>query len=923
MVTAELSKEFKANSSGTMVDTTGRTVRVANSGFDVATDGKMVAVANGTEEVGTVSTEKARKERSLHSALADKYFDALDEITVHSERGHKLNLKIHGFARVPLLGARCGSVVLLFPAMDGHLTLDSTDLSLHGNLDSSFKNAGFELAVGGAGRRLQGVKSTHGFFDHVDAAAAAGWRCEGVPLPKTPKTSSHSAVRYTPCSQSGLGCDSKYGGHIAGAVSIPSHHAAAVASRLANIRRILVDEDLEASKVRFSQVMTTKMQSPSYEVQFDVFPNHPKQEKVDLFNTLTKKSVSFQRMSGSLARAYCEEGKAQVSNSDVNRSLHMEFMGIAGEEDGRMYRHWRVMPAEAFRKWILNGETAKGKEYFEFWDDAESFAPRRLLDGNGALTAYGPWTDGVTDSDVEAELGEAAAYSVSCDDDEKAAFHPAFGTVPHVMSQSHDLSLADLDFYVQELATDIASSRNATIEKDEAWGAMKAVPTSDSMSSFAAYALRSKELFPMPDACADACAETLADARNAAGVNGAGALCGSPQLLNLQECFGALAQPLVQKCVQSHFNLVIMQRCNQEARSVEEDAEVGVLADGTQAVDLDSLANADRQSLNAGIPEAGRDGARLLVNASSVDATAVVDASGSGRRMFLEWCGNVLFPLCIKLAFPWKCKEPKEALKSFDYAGKIITSVKSFTKNVKLSKAGIKNLLKGMKVQKNTESCKFYLKVLIAVSWDTIPKIATKTAVFCISVILGGEFNALTVFAIPDPPIYGNLYANGGLLISTVAACPGKVKFTFEGFIEIGFALGLDLLPGLLPSIDLLNLSLKGGAKTQLVKGYKTRKDVSRRRSPCAGCRRRGWGNWSRRRGAQWKWTTYPETCEVVIYVKVTLTLLSIIRGWVLYEYFVFSGGGRLTVGVDYYEVWKLFWGNWVTAVECVLVTHG
>jgi hypothetical protein len=64
-------------------------------------------------------------------------------------------------------------------------------------------------------------------------------------------------------------------------------------------------------------------------------------------------------------------------------------------------------------------------------------------------------------------------------------------------------------------------------------------------------------------------------------------------------------------------------------------------------------------------------------------------------------------------------------------------------------------------------------------------------------------------------------------------------------------------------------------------------------------------------------------TCELILYVKVTLTLLSVIKGWALYEYFTSSGAGRLTVGVDYYEVWKLFWGNWVNAVQCVLVTHG
>jgi len=53
----------------------------------------------------------------------------LDELTIHSDKGHTLNLRIHGFARIPVLHSRCGNVLKMFATGDGHITMDSTEIS--------------------------------------------------------------------------------------------------------------------------------------------------------------------------------------------------------------------------------------------------------------------------------------------------------------------------------------------------------------------------------------------------------------------------------------------------------------------------------------------------------------------------------------------------------------------------------------------------------------------------------------------------------------------------------------------------------------------------------------------------------------------------------------------------------------------------
>lgn len=669
------------------------------------------------------------------------------------------------------------------------------------------------------------------------------------------------------------------------------------------------------------------MRSPSYQVQFNSYPNHPKQEQVVVLNKASKQGLSFQRMvSGSFDRTFCAPSAAKdepvlemekAEKSGVNASLHLEFMGVV-TESGTLYRHWRAMPSTSFRKWLVGDGAKDSSEYYEFWDDANTLEPFRILEATGTLVVFQKTEEGVTDADVEAALGPAndndavaiaqgksASYPLTCGKDELDGFHPVHGLVPHMVSVTVDLGSTDLDFYVQQLAEDVEAAIGVTEEADlaaqitdsaadrvddgnsnasttpeedaaklaDSWAAMKTTRAGDSEHDFATYALRSLELFAMPDACADVCKKPLAAAQAAVDQNGDGALCNSSPVDKLLACLAELQSPLLQQCNQSPFLSNVMGQCPPAAASRmldgSSEAEVGVLADGTHAVELGSLSPLARQQLGAGLHHAGQDvgdlsGARLLVN--STGGRDVVVGGGavqsSTRRLSLiTWCGNHVWPFCFQIAFPPRCA------KTWD----------------------------------DTSGCKFFLKFMI--------KQPAGTGAFALKIRLYGEFDVLDKLGVPNPPVFGILFAAGGVNFEMKPACP-NIKFSLEGYVEIGAQIGLDLIPGLLPRINLIKLVLKGGAKVKKSPPYYTYLDASRRRECGCGERRRGWGNWSRRRRAWWASQWHPPTCELMFYVKVTLTIL-VIRGWLLVEYYVWSKRTVITVGADYYQFWLLFWGSW------------
>merc|ERR1719240_495306 len=193
-LTNELSKESHVDEQGAMVSTDGKVVKTQLEEMKVGADGKLLSRRGDA----AVKTMPSLARVALASSLPDATLMALDEITVHSDKGYTLQIKVHGISRVPVLNSRCGNVVHFYTAWKGKVTLDSTDLSFDEATAAEFKNAGFDLALGG--RRLSGENRIDGFFKSVDELASSGkWTCADVPLPSMPEHGVQKKTVYSHC----------------------------------------------------------------------------------------------------------------------------------------------------------------------------------------------------------------------------------------------------------------------------------------------------------------------------------------------------------------------------------------------------------------------------------------------------------------------------------------------------------------------------------------------------------------------------------------------------------------------------------------------------------------------------------------------------------------------------------------------------
>jgi hypothetical protein len=851
MITAELAKEFKSGGSSgdpTMVSKDGTTIQVASTDSSVDDSGMMKSRRTSTsgrrlgDGSDAVATTTAKVKKLLHSSLPNSYFEALDEITVHSEKGHTLGLKIFGFARVPALNSRCGNLLKMFTAVDGHLSLDSYDLSFSGHLETLFKNAGFEVAVGGAsGRRLKGASNVDGFFNHVKKMKAEGsWKCGSVPLPKMTEYTVQKFTSYRPCSAPvGEGnvkvekdsCESNYGGVIAGVEKIPEAHHHATLSNLDRVRKSL-GQLKDTSKVLYLKTNDVVMRSPSYQVQRTSFANAPLQEWINVVDKTSRKSVSFQQVTADedepVSRNYCKESDQDepivkednaIKKGDVK--MHFEFVGLDGADSGVVYRHFRMMPAKDFLLMMGAEEaTKKASTTFEYWDNAADLQPYRLTTPDGTVVVYDSVQDGTTDADVEKflkgtvnatkfDVQAVKPYKFACDEAESGPGNLDYGKVPQIISGDTDVGPADLDFYVR-LLYDAASSgsesadgvheedaRAVTVAEEggggdkealmsPAWARLNLIPKGDTYYGFAQYALRSKELFAMPDVCAASCNADVTTVKEYVKANGEEQLCGAPGLTPLRECLLGLSTSLKALCGQSPFFTRLEVNCTTSRRLQASEAEVHTMSDGTKSMDLSTLDSEARAHLQGALAEVYHDshlgdlqGAHLLFNKSKSDNTAsdvVVSRKGAAsRRLMITSCTSYTGGgVCIGIALPKPGQSPYWCWRD-SVDGPPVTR------------------------------CTFTLKIAFEPSkrWN-------RGQLWALEVTVAGSVEILqTLFGIPNPPVKGAVNGAGGIRYSATPACP-NIPFSLHGWVQIGVSWGINLW---ICTVDLFNLSLKVGIK--------------------------------------------------------------------------------------------------------------
>eukprot|EP00932_Pfiesteria_piscicida_P002547 SRR837773.1248.p1 GENE.SRR837773.1248~~SRR837773.1248.p1 ORF type:complete len:793 (-),score=285.65 SRR837773.1248:113-2416(-) len=764
--------------------------------------------------------------------------------------------------------------------------------------------------------------SVEGFFTAVQGVEAQGWTCQDVPLPSLPERYSQQITIYRPCAVADVTgstldpCDSRFGGVVPGTGPLAREHQVALLSKTARIRASLsVDVPLE--NTLFMAVDIETMKSDSYEVQISKMANHPGQEKVNIFDRRSSEDVYFQVLSGSPGegRFHCNTSGTETTpqktalkgeQEGVDRTMHFELLDLV-EENGKILRHFRMMPSEAFLEW-MNAKPASERPteaYYEFWDVAADLSPYRLLNPDGSVVIFRSAQGGTTDADVEARLaalGSAGwASMTTCTDAEKESeiMAPTLGMpVPEINGPMIDLSVESVAFYAK-----LHLSTTVEAETGNGWETLgKAAEGSGPLAGFAQYALRSRDAAGMPDLCRDACASTLATLRSQLQADPTMEFCDAPGLDAVVTCITDEASRRNALCAKSNFMKTVSGDCmgneveegarrlsdededeeesyeglqgGEEARArlaaakrrslggrklgATQQSQMTTLADGSRAIDLSALTAAQRAEIAQALGVSKLGGGRVVFNASDSNPHQKVSATLEAeektgtvlsRRLMLDMnciAPNVGWGCLFSIGYPWGC-DPVDG----------------------------------------NPKCSF--------------GIAVKTQV-------GGPYHgALTVagagcveewaFGVPKP-FSGSVCIDGGIGISWSGAC--GLPFSLRGWLGLTAQVGLDLV---IFSFSFASIRIEAGAA---VVNYKYNCDDRRRR-------RRGWGG--RRRGADQQCQT---RCDIKVYAKATFQVL-IGRVWALVEYYVSNRDFDFFLGADIY-IWAIFTSWWENVARVQIV---
>jgi len=442
--TNEMSKESHVDKDGAMVSTDGKVVQTQMEEMKVDADGKLLSRRGGA----AVKTMPSLAKVPLTSSLPDATLMALDEITVHSDKGYTLQIKVLGFSRVPVLNSRCGNIVHFYTAWNGKVTLDSTDLSFDEATAAKFENAGFSLATG---RRLADTITVDGFAKALAGIRESGkWTCADVPLPSFDNLGESQVTEYDFCGDKhdkNTLCFSQYGGLKVGVAALEESLATAMATKTS----VLKNKKNVDLYVRTSSFV---LNSHGYRVRFSKYPQHPGQEFVRIADIKSNKMVNFQ-MESDKTRSHCnnefdqaEKTNAAAINDDkVDTDWHFEYMGMS-EENGRVLRHFRLGLSSEYVQHMW-GENSL---YFHYWDVADDLQPARIAFGRQGFMVFETQNQQRTDAEVveavRARTGRSVADLLNCSIVERE------DTQRPKMHLFADLS-TDADYY-------LASSANKT-----------------------------------------------------------------------------------------------------------------------------------------------------------------------------------------------------------------------------------------------------------------------------------------------------------------------------------------------------------------------------------------------------------------------------------------------------------------------------
>jgi len=914
-----------------LVNTQGETMEATSTDFKVNADGMLVKQCSndGTDSCSTrrlssagevpVTTTPTKHMQVLTSSLSDEYLMSLTEVVVYSDKGHTLRISVHGLARVPVANSRCGNIVHLYTAWNGRLTLDSSDLSFDQSTEAAFLNAGFSLVVGGVGgRRLSSQHNVGGFFTAVQGIEASeGWDCHDVPLPTLPEHYKQTLTVYVPCAVSGATgrtldpCDSKYGGVVPGVAALPTKHQLALMPKAARVKAQL-SVDVEIEQTLFAKTEVEILSTAGYLIQQTKMANHPGQVKVSVYNRPMMESVEFQLLTESVSygRIYCnasagdmtpQRREQEAAAAGVETNWHFEFLGMV-EEDGEIYRHFRMMPDEAFLEWMdaTDPSNRSTDAYYEFYDHATTLHPYRLINPDGSVAIFGTTRANPKPSAAE-ELFEIMGKGSSWDDvmtclpgeqDEgEPMTHDNGMVLPKMTSPQIDLDEASFEFYVVLVTGDNDTDWfDNTTASNVGWDFLDKIIEQDGpLAEFAAYAQKSQYPLAMPDFCESFCSDELrAVSTNALAVDD---LCATPGLETLAACVFALAETMpacgisplaiaLQECsameASATRRLSGNDEFNEEGDFEEEEEDnmkvttiasgalkqaadpephmpvLSKLADGSNSLNFDDLDDGTRaqlaQFLNLeSLPKTGR----ILFNSTvpkpgdevkkmqGLADLPGIDSPAGSRRLFLDM-------KCLAPNIGYGCIFsvwfPKSGQPYCDPIGGT-----------------------------GSTACKYSLAVKIQLTGPTAGALS----------IGGSGCIEAFMFYIPKP-FDGSICVAGTLTAGIGRSCGNKFPFTLGGYVSITAAIGLDF--GLF-AINAISIGVGIGAG---VANYATQCWTNRRR--------RRWGSGTRR-------CNY--ACDMRVYGDARLNI-GPGRLWARIEYWIRHKSFQMHLGADVCLPWPL-----------------
>jgi hypothetical protein len=324
----DMSKEMRGDQSGIMKTPDGHFVKVGSSDFVVNADGKLTVrgdesrrlegCANNSDMCDmapVLKVEVAKEQRQLSSAIPDKLFAEMSQLTLSGADGvSKFTIWVQGFTRV-VVASKCGSLVHIFSIL-GSMTLDDTDMYFDEDLSNKMTSYGFRLdGVTGYGRRLisnSQILGIFSFFDNYD------WQCTSVEPPKSvTKPFVYTAIKSSPC--------------------LATTQCTSAIFKDGTLRPGTISNDGSDLAIITEE---TVVETDEFSLSIKKFPNHPLQSIVMITDHVNQTRRSMQVFNGTAH--HCSSWSYGVSDPTNMSDYFPVFVGMKVERGRTIGFPWRV-----------------------------------------------------------------------------------------------------------------------------------------------------------------------------------------------------------------------------------------------------------------------------------------------------------------------------------------------------------------------------------------------------------------------------------------------------------------------------------------------------------------------------------------------------------------------------------------------------